>query len=162
MLPIKLFNQYSELESEEHNINYLDQLLIVPTGLDKYQYEVKQDPKYERAIQEIRLTSRSNLFTPKGYCFYCGTKTNNVVPAFLHDGSGYNLWMYTDWRCSSIICETCLSHYGSNHLRYLGSADSIAKNRIEHILDFDPEVVLPSVEASHLTLKKRLIFVSFC
>ena len=57
--------------------------------------------------------------------------------------------MYTDWRCSSIICETCLSHYGSNHLRYLGSADSIAKNRIEHILDFDPEVVLPSVEASH-------------
>lgn len=149
MIPIKLFNQYSESESDEHKIEYLPSLLTVPTGLDKYQYEVKLDPEYKKALRKIQIESHQ-VFFPKGYCFYCGTQTDTIVAAFFHDGSGYNLWMYTDWTCSSIICETCLNHYGSNNLRYFKKINAISKNKKVQILSFEPEVLLPSLEPSHL------------
>ena len=147
MIPISLFDLGSE-DVNKHE--YLKQLLSFPTGYDPYQYNVKRDPYYSEALKRITDSSRVKLSGNIEHCFYCGTQTDNIVPAFFHDGSGINLWIYTDWKCSALICHTCHENYGSSNVRYKNRVRKINRGNSRSLLHFEPEIVLPTIEPVHL------------
>ncbi|MCQ9095781.1 AAA family ATPase [Vibrio parahaemolyticus] len=148
MLSLDLFDQYSEIDSKKYDISLIKTMISVPVGVDKYQWRVRQNEHYKRTNQFLKQECNKYLFTPEAYCFYCGEKTWNIIPAFIHDGSGLNLWMRTDWRCSAVICKTCSSYYGSDNVTYLKKTNEIRPEKIKQLLSFEPEILLPTLEAT--------------
>ncbi|OBS96136.1 hypothetical protein A9257_11990 [Vibrio cyclitrophicus] len=124
--------------------------LEVPIGLDKRQWNVKHSEGYTALYELLSEYGKSNLTIETSYCFYCGSKTTNIAPAFIHNGSGHNLWMFNDWRTSYIICLDCMKHYGDDKVNYFGPINDIHPNRKNILLSFLPEIVLPTIETSHL------------
>ncbi|MFA0035775.1 AAA family ATPase [Vibrio chagasii] len=124
--------------------------LKVPTGIDQRQWNVKNSEGYRELYDLLHKYGKSNLTRESSYCFYCGSKTTNIVPAFIHNGSGNNLWMFNDWRTSYIICLDCMKHYGDNKVNYFGPIQDIPPERSNRLLSFLPEIVLPTIDTSHL------------
>ncbi len=158
MFPINIFyypkNKARHFNRKENNI------LKVPVGIDPYQYEVKVDDKYNYILNKIQDAVKyelsNNNIEGRTFCFYCGTKTSNIVPGFLHDGSGLNLWIYSDWRCSSVICETCCNYAGKLNVIYKRKVLEVPSN-IQNIptqlLKFEPDIIIPGLEAAHKHFK---------
>ncbi|MEZ9461553.1 AAA family ATPase [Vibrio splendidus] len=148
MLPI-----YLDLEAAQHQLLSV----VLPTTLqidDPYRFDIRKEHLYERLLSETEDYARANLTSYKSsvnsFCFYCGTPSQNIAPAFLHDRSGHNLWMYKNFNSSMIICDTCLKHYGHTNIQYLDRVENIPKNDIHKILSFSPELLIPTLEPVHL------------
>lgn len=124
--------------------------LEVPIGVEKRQWNVKNSELYLELNKMLSEHGRISLGRESSYCFYCGSKTNNITPAFLHNGSGHNLWMYEDSSSSYIICLDCMKYYGDNKVNYFGPMQDIGRGRQKTLLSFLPEIVLPTIELSHL------------
>tara|TARA_R110001583_G_scaffold26533_16_gene95568 strand:+ start:7807 stop:9717 length:1911 start_codon:yes stop_codon:yes gene_type:complete len=124
--------------------------LTVPIGFDKRQWNVKNSKGYFELCELLNEHGKINLINEKSYCFYCGSKTINIVPAFIHNGSGHNLWMFNDWRTSYVICRECMKYYGDNKVNYFGPMREIGPERKNTLLSLLPEIILPTLDTSHL------------
>lgn len=126
--------------------------LTLPLGIDKSQYNIRKHPHYSGILSESKdrfkeVTKNIDLF-----CFYCGTKTHNFVPAFLHETSGKNIWLVGDLRSGSVICNECNRSYGLSNIRYLDHVidiPSYQSGNLKKLLSFEPEVLIPSLEPAH-------------
>lgn len=148
MLPI-----YLDLEVVQHELP----CVVLPADFqinDPYRFDIRKEPLFERLLTETkeytRLNWRPYASSSNNFCFYCGTASQNIVPAFLHDRSGHNLWMYRNLNSSMVICDTCLKHYGHTNIQYLDRVENISKNDIHRVLSFSPELLIPTLEPVHL------------
>lgn len=153
MFPIDIFKKEF---TEEVVFSFSDsKKLKVPIGLDKNQYEIKADEFLDIIDGRLKILAHdkfSNLST-RNYCFYCGTSTENIVTAQLHNGSGFNLWMYKDWRSCAIICEECCKNAGNPRVNYLKGLKDVKPSNYQKLLSFEPDILIPSLEPVHLHFK---------
>ncbi len=137
-------------------------LPTIPIGYDPYQFEILSEKSFYSIIEKIQFHTERMLVDYKvedTFCFYCGTRTKNIIPAFLHDKSGINLWMYTDWRCSYIICEECCNHAGKVQINYQKKVLEIkgaGRKRPKKVLEFEPDILLPTLEPSFLHFNYKI------
>ncbi|WP_304543827.1 AAA family ATPase [Sulfurimonas microaerophilic] len=130
--------------------------ISVPMGYDPYQFEVTKEFSFDLLYHDMVVYTHKMLHRydiHETFCFYCGSKTDKVIPAFLHDKSGINLWMYSDWRCSYIICDTCCNYAGKvqiNFRKKITEMQGIARKHPKKVLDFEPDILLPTLEPAFL------------
>lgn len=140
MLEINVFNE------ENIDRNCID----IPPDIDEYQYNFKSNKNYKIFYKNIKNITRNMLsIYPQLYCFYCGTQSSNIIPAYFHDNSGLNIWMWSDWRCSAIICEDCVRTAGKTAVNYdlrIKEVDPKRKGPPKNILLYEPDVLIPSIE----------------
>ncbi|MBV7557567.1 AAA family ATPase [Enterobacter sp. ENT02] len=145
MLPIKL-----DILSERFREPEQNEILSLSHNENKYFHNVRNQSNFRNA-QEYSVAlfkhSISGILTP---CFYCGESDADIVPAFLHDGSGHNLWMFNDIRCSIVLCHQCKSNYGQGNVKYIKRFENIRPSNLNRILSFQPEILLPTLEPVHL------------
>ena len=122
MFPLNIFlnNKYEKGDLE---------LLKVPLGVDPYKFEISIDSNYDTDLFKMNTIIHNKIQTSKGmFCYYCGESASNIIPAFLHNGSGINLWIHTDWRCHTVLCDSCSSYSKKNNVsdeELLGALASI-------------------------------------
>lgn len=153
MFPIEIFN--NEFCGKKDFSSSYRKKLQVPAGVDKNQYEIKNEEFKiiaDRELNELAREKFSNLAS-KHYCFYCGTSTQNIISAQLHNGSGFNLWMYTDWRTCAFICKECCKNAGDPRVNYLKGLVDVIPGNCQKILSFEPDILIPSLEPVHLHFK---------
>jgi energy-coupling factor transporter ATP-binding protein EcfA2 len=140
MFPITVFKQ-NRVNSSAGDYEYK-----LPQSGDPYQFEVMaSNALISRTNKNISLT-KSVLSEHVTYCFYCGEESKNIVPCFLHDGSGINLWLIDDIRSSFVICKTCTKHAGKLSLSYKKRPRDVSRGKFLDLLRFEPEVLLPTIE----------------
>jgi len=146
MFPLNIFlNRYEENHFTEEDIEKLK----IPSGVDKFAYEIKANKYYYDILEKLKKVIKLNLFSSKyndKYCFYCGSQADIIEPAFFHNGSGINLWMYTDWRCATILCKTCSISAGKSTVTYKKKFNEISRHQPNKLLEFEPDILLPSLE----------------
>lgn len=146
MFPLNIFlNQHETNHFTDDDIKKL----TIPSGVDKFKYEIQANIHYHEILKTAVLVFNKNVFSSKNngrYCFYCGSPAEITIPAFLHNGSGINLWMFTDWRCTTILCKDCDRHAGKNNVTYKKKFTKISPNNSKKLLTFEPDIVLPSLE----------------
>lgn len=120
---------------------------------DKYFYNVKKDSNFKNVYSQIKMEGEKHLAHGSMPCFYCGSNGANVIPGFLHDTSGYNLWLYYDWRSSVLMCRDCSGNYSSSGLNYIKRVREVKKGDFNSILSFEPEILVPTLEPVHLHFK---------
>ena len=64
----------------------------------------------------------------------------------MHNGSGVNLWMYKDWRFTTLLCSSCDKHAGKRKVSYNKKFSEISPNNPKQILKLEPDILLPSLE----------------
>lgn len=145
MLPIKfdsLNMVFRDPESYE--------ILSLPRNENKYFHNVRNQENFRNAQEYALEIFRNAIESIKSSCFYCGEYDTSVIPAFLHDGSGSNLWMFNDARCSIVLCYECNRHYGKGNVKYIKRFESIRSFNLKKILTFQPEILIPTLEPVHL------------
>jgi predicted ATPase len=142
MFPIVLNEKISDFQSQLRLGNHYQ----LPLGCDKYQFEVKAVSELYDLMMNNGEMASSYFYQNGSFCFYCGEKTNHIVPCFLQDGSGINLWLLEDIRSSYLICNTCCSHAGKLTLRYNRKLKDVRKGAFTSLLKYEPDLLLPTVE----------------
>lgn len=146
MFPLNIFlNQHETNHFTDDDM----QKLIIPSGVDKFKYEIQANRYYYEILEKAKLVFNKNVFSARNNqkcCFYCGNSAEIDIPAFLHNGSGINLWMFTDWRCTTILCKACNMYAGKNNVIYKKKFNEISPNNPISLLTFEPDIVLPSLE----------------
>lgn len=146
MFPLNIFlNQHETNHFTDDDIKKL----IIPSGVDKYKYEIQANKYYYEILEKAKLVFNKNVFSARNNqkcCFYCGNPAEIDIPAFFHNGSGINLWMFTDWRCTTILCKDCNMHAGKNNVTYKKKFTEISPSNTISLLTFEPDIVLPSLE----------------
>lgn len=123
-------------------------------GVELFQYEVKALEAFKSIFIDLKKAFES-MVDFDCYCFYCGDRTRNIVPGFLHNGSGVNLWMYSDIKCSSVICDECNMYSGKNSIQYQRKFSNITAGKVTEVLKFEPNILIPNLEPVHLHFKYK-------
>ncbi|ELF4906186.1 AAA family ATPase [Vibrio vulnificus] len=130
--------------------------ILLPLGVEKSQFLIKKHDDYELIVDDITSTFKEVFGDDNLLCFYCGTPSNNIIPHFLHDGSGRNLWLLNDPNSCSVVCNECRKSYGLKNIRYSGhfqDFDIRSGSKINRLLSFEPEVLLPGLESTYFHFK---------
>lgn len=143
MFPISIFERQRPYK-EKPSFSF-------PTGTDLNQVELRREPHFETIIERLKNHSSKAFLKEfeRVFCFFCGEETEKVVPAFLHNFSGVNLWMFQDWRCSFAICTACNSHSGGERVNYRRGFKEITPNNPYKLISFEPDILIPSLEPVH-------------
>lgn len=126
--------------------------LKIASGIDKFKYEIQASEYYNKIVNESIHNFEKNNFNiedsygESSYCFYCGQKAEVIIPAYMHNGSGVNLWMYKDWRFTTLLCSSCDKHAGKRKVSYNKKFSEISPNNPKQILKLEPDILLPSLE----------------
>ncbi len=130
--------------------------ILLPLGVEKSQFLIKKHPDYELIAEDITSAFKAVWGDEDLYCFYCGTPSSSIIPHFLHDGSGRNLWLLNDVNSCSVICNECQKSYGLKNIRYSGhfqDFDIASGSKINRLLSFEPEILLPGLESTYFHFK---------
>lgn len=144
MFPISIF--------EKQRTNSIGKSFNLPLGTDLNQIELRREDQFKEIRSNLRHKSSKILLREfsRIYCFFCGEIAEHVLPAFLHNYSGVNLWMYQDWRCSFVLCKACNAHSGKESVNYLRGFKEISPSNPFKLLSFEPDIVIPTIEPVHL------------
>ncbi|EIF8963176.1 AAA family ATPase [Vibrio parahaemolyticus] len=120
------------------------------SDVDKYYYNVKKEPNFDLVLSQQKTKALKQFSNDRMPCFYCGSHYAKLIPAFLHDTSGYNLWLFYDWRSSILMCKRCHLNYGSSNIKYIRRVKEVKKGSFNSLLSFEPEILIPTLEPVHL------------
>jgi energy-coupling factor transporter ATP-binding protein EcfA2 len=130
----------------------ISEYLKIAPGVDKFKYEIQASEYYYKILNLSISNFEKNVFNiedsygESSYCFYCGQKAEVIIPAYMHNGSGINLWMYKDWRFTTLLCSSCDKHAGKRKVSYKKKFSEISPNHPKQILKLEPDILLPSLE----------------
>jgi energy-coupling factor transporter ATP-binding protein EcfA2 len=141
MFPITVF------KNKKHTMNFMGgNVYDFPAHIDPYQFEVSSDKELNHRVERNQSEVNVYLSDFQTFCFYCGEESQNIIPCFLHDGSGNNLWLLDDLRSSFVICQTCCDYAGKLNVSYRKRVQGVKKGRLAELLKFEPDVLLPTME----------------
>jgi AAA15 family ATPase/GTPase len=145
MLPINI-----DVLNVTHRLPNRNEVLSVEFKENKYFHNVKKQENYIYARDYSLEIYKETILNVSAPCFYCGSDGTETMPAFLHDGSGHNLWMYNDIRCSISICRVCNANYKGGNVKYIKRFGEISPRNLKKLLSFQPEILIPTLEPVHL------------
>ncbi|MFA0690611.1 AAA family ATPase [Vibrio splendidus] len=114
----------------------------LPIGVPKFQYSLKNDPN-NKLLDPIYNLNDDPKLSQDSYCYYCGSKATVIHKAFLHDGSGFNLWMLSEPTTYYPLCSDCHSSLGFQNMTYLGRSQEVSSS-ITNIKKLKPYLTVPN------------------
>ncbi len=143
MFPLNIFlnNKYEKGDLK---------VLKVPLGIDPYKFEISVDNNHMEYLSNVKKMTKNKMQMAKElFCYYCGEPASNIIPTFLHNGSVIILWIYTDWRCHTVLCNSCNTYSKKNNMYYNRKFEEIKPGNPFKLLTFEPDILLPSLEPAY-------------